>query len=773
MPPSLEGRYFLSGTIILARLSEILTSAASKNEAFFNEFYDRHDAATHNNTPESQSLTQRRTHIEAISVGINSPCLCHTHASRERSYEADKDLTITPSSSHDHRSDSHRGPHRALQVSRNTLSAIIYTVEEALRNPHPFTRDIIEETASMSDIIYSQPRSSEKRDENESYKASLATGIPSGMRAPREIMRDRTAREARRKADLEQRDLLERTRARDEDALLKQAQRNSDRRDTSNAIGRSNKTYDGVSSSSNRSSGTRFMNNSKQENPQKPCDEPPGHSYNQQLYRNDKNKPTVAGVDEVDEDWPVPKQLETPSNTTRIPCQLGTRPPAINSAPGIRSSFPHAFERWETLSAHWEGLTSFWIRRLEENSRETERDPLLQQLSRQVTDLSAAGANLFHAVVELQRLRASSERKFQRWFLETRAELERNQEIHATQERKLQAEVQARASIEAELAKQEKEKLGNEKKLDEMRRELQISKEEAKRAWDELGRREQEERARVTSLRDGLPTVISGVEVVPMISSRPKRSESIRNNEDRSERPDNGEDGGESDEIDNDSDSDAGESYDEASSRHDIPEPHRSPVSQISGAADRSSNKASSSDEKKAESNTGNIFYQQTEGTYLHSTEKISPEPAQKSYVSHRDEQEDGEKYEVERQNRLIVGRPDDKAGYISEVDTPLNAGPYENEMNRLAHYRQTSSVDYDRNNPAISSYLQSSGSYSEPGIVLDESIDYSGYARQGYGPDHEWSSVPRHHHPTRLSDVMEEDERSRTSTSQISRSRE
>jgi hypothetical protein len=29
---------------------------------------------------------------------------------------------------------------------------------------------------------------------------------------------------------------------------------------------------------------------------------------------------------------------------------------------------------------------------------------------------------------------------------------------------------------------------------------------------------------------------------------------------------------------------------------------------------------------------------------------------------------------------------------------------------------------------------------------------------------------MPRHHHPTRLSDVLEEDERSRTSASQVSR---
>lgn len=41
---------------------------------------------------------------------------------------------------------------------------------------------------------------------------------------------------------------------------------------------------------------------------------------------------------------------------------------------------------------------------------------------------------------------------------------------------------------------------------------------------------------------------------------------------------------------------------------------------------------------------------------------------------------------------------------------------------------------------------------------------DYTG---AGYGSG--WESLPRHHHPTRLSDVIEEEE-SRTSASQVSR---
>ncbi|KAK5003512.1 hypothetical protein LTR28_010079 [Elasticomyces elasticus] len=181
------------------------------------------------------------------------------------------------------------------------------------------------------------------------------------------------------------------------------------------------------------------------------------------------------------------------------------------------ASFPHAFERWEQLSSRWEGLTSYWIHRLEQSTAELGREsPTAQQMSRQITDLSAAGANLFHAVVELQRLRASSERKFQRWFFETKAEQERSAEVTAETGKMLEAERQARAEAVEQQHRADLESRSAKKMVDEMRRELLISKEEARRAWEELGRREQEERDRTSNLREGIPTVVGGVQVVPM-----------------------------------------------------------------------------------------------------------------------------------------------------------------------------------------------------------------------------------------------------------------
>ena len=104
------------------------------------------------------------------------------------------------------------------------------------------------------------------------------------------------------------------------------------------------------------------------------------------------------------------------------------------------SHSPHAFERWEQLSSHWEGLTTYWIHRLHENQGEIRGQTINEEMSRQVTDLSAAGANLFHAVVELQRLRASSEKDFQKWYSEIRAEQEWAHENNARIQEELRQE---------------------------------------------------------------------------------------------------------------------------------------------------------------------------------------------------------------------------------------------------------------------------------------------------------------------------------------------
>jgi hypothetical protein len=81
---------------------------------------------------------------------------------------------------------------------------------------------------------------------------------------------------------------------------------------------------------------------------------------------------------------------------------------------------------------------------------------------------------------ELQRLRVSSERKFQRWHLEKRAEQERTQELRNT----LKATI---AEEQRERTKAISDKLISEKLLAEMRQELHIAKEQARGASVQLG----------------------------------------------------------------------------------------------------------------------------------------------------------------------------------------------------------------------------------------------------------------------------------------------
>lgn len=230
-------------------------------------------------------------------------------------------------------------------------------------------------------------------------------------------------------------------------------------------------------------------------------------------------QPAAAGPSQ-----PRPTQSGAGPSTSsaRAPAGVGAESGhRATASGGTTSSFPHAFERWETLSSHWEGLTSYWIRKLEQNEEELQKQPLLNQLSRQVTDLSTAGANLFHALVVLQRLRASSERKFQRWFVESRKVQERQQEITAQLEAALVTERQARTKdmsrLQSDLDRAQRSERQAQTLVSETRRELTISKDEARRAWEELGRREQEERDRVVALREGQPIVIGGVQVFPTV----------------------------------------------------------------------------------------------------------------------------------------------------------------------------------------------------------------------------------------------------------------
>lgn len=540
------------------------------------------------------------------------------------------------------------------------------------------------------------------------------TGSPSqGIRGPRMIMRERAEREARQKAEREQ---MERRRAEEEArALEEQRRRAAERRGGGQAAGAA-------------VGGKQSVGGGIEETQTDPM------TQRRQQRAQEAAQAGAAATGTSRAQQPIPQTQ--PLRATRVPTgpadqastgavPIGATQGNINAQPNDtsttgaagtrmpRNSFPHAFERWEALSAHWEGMTSFWIRKLQENTDELDRNPVSAQLSRQVSDLSAAGANLFHAVVELQRLRASSERKFQRWFFETRAELERHQETNALLQKALEDERTNRADSIREAVEQERVNSKTQKQLTEMRKELMISKEEARRAWEELGRREQQERDRTTSLQQGLPTIVGGVQVVPMMQGVPSRQTSARDPQRPQTRGEDAE-------------------YGASQSTGVYPE-YSQPAQTQAGPAAAA---ASSSDAQ---------YYQQH-----------APAQAARQGGSYGPGSEGGYsegEYMIDGQGNYIRDNDGHKIPYRS---------PEQHAHGR--HGSDASMPEEFEPLPASTSYPPSSSQWAQ---TQSSQQDYAG---QGYAAPG-WETVPRHHHPTRLSDVIEEDdERSRTSASQVSR---
>lgn len=698
----------------------------------------------------------------------------------------------------------------------------------------------------------------------------------SGVRTPTDIMRQRQEREARRKAENEARQrrneesrrLQEQgvsgTGGRDDSAGVASGDAGRTRRQSGDPTRRSAEVR---GSGERRSGERRSIGEPKPVIDQQPAqnsvrtERPSGITTTNQANITTIPGTTRARGASVSQREPrsVPQERREPSATysTQQQHYAAAQPPPSAAATagaqpqpaqdgtagtqqrGTTSSFPHAFQRWEDLSSHWEGLTSYWIRRLQNNSDEMNREPLNQQMARQVTDLSAAGANLFHAVVELQRLRASSERKFQRWFFDTRAEQERARELQGRLETELRDERQARKDAVAELTRLRNEKdtsyqdrgateqvlaevKAKEIEVREMRRELQISKEEARRAWEELGRREQEERDRTTSLRNGEPTLVGGVQVVPMIQGAPSRQTSTNRPSTRegplTSAPTAASARSRQPSVESPLDEPGYTNYDPARSETDtdpFSENGRVPTTQStyqplsastqpqqqtsngSSAAAQAAQAAFPSSQTQATPGStassgtylrygpggsstqpaASSFYQH-EGSSLQPEGEVAPtgDPDDRSFVPSNDDTFSEEEYEYDQNGNVrrdIHGRP------VVYGRGPSTEGSDEYDvqeaLDRERMYGQRygsgiSSVEYGSGATSTTGQRLQTGARAAARVVMPEaeesqtggSVDYSG---SGYG----WERVPRHHHPTRLSDVLEEDERSRTSPSRAS----
>ncbi|KAI9708788.1 MAG: hypothetical protein M1820_003743 [Bogoriella megaspora] len=756
-----------------------------------------------------------------------------------------------------------REPHPALRISRRTASAILYALEEALRQPNQFTPDLLEENAQMSDLV----GGGNGRAAN---AGSRAAGGPvpvertqPEVRTPREIWNRRQQREAEKRkqeldaaatADEQRRAQLQEAEARRisnerRAQAAEQPQRSSGgaRRTSGNPVEVPSSGYQqGGAASAGQGARPAASNSqappaaaapSRQQQPSTATSRARTTSASQDAPRPAPS--TRSGTQRATQGASQMRPTPTPGDQPSAP-QTQAGAAADGAAPpqprGTTSSFPHAFQRWEDLSSHWEGLTSYWVRRLEQNTEELRREPLAQQMSRQINDLTAAGANLFHAVVELQRLRASSERKFQRWFFETRAETERAAEEKAQLERQLREERKFREEGGGMMEEARQEKRTAERMVADMRRELQISKDEARRAWEELGRREQEERERTLSLREGQPTLVGGVQVVPMAAGMASRQSSMR------ERP--GTSGGYASEAAGPSvaSSQAGGEqaqymYEGSQSPTDTDPFTESGQQQMqfsqqgyqqyppgsSGAASGSTAQtvvpitAGPSTQQPPNTTTGDdpataaaqAFYrhQQPAETYLHYQQQrppaapaappsgatAPPQPSVSRASSRSQPYEAGsyvpsiadtfssegdEGYEMDDHGNVLRderGHPipvrrglrQGSLGESLEEDDEFDVGE---EIERERELSQRYGSGYPgvasgaRPPPAPSSGAATGGQGAGYAAGAGPQVDYSG---TGYGSG--WEGMQRHHHPTRLSDVLEEDERSRTSPSRAS----
>ena len=531
-----------------------------------------------------------------------------------------------------------------------------------------------------------------------------------------------------------------------------------------------------------------------------------------------------AALGSMEANAPQTRQTSRMAGTSQQQFQNpGVLPPDQPSGPedsvqgsqqrSTKSSFPHAFERWENLSAHWEGLTSFWMRRLEQNKEELSKGDLNQQLARQVTDLSAAGANLFHAVVELQRLRASSERKFQRWFFETRAEQERSKEVQAKLEDQIRNERQVQMQAATSSAKYDKEikaayaaKNTADVQVREMRRELTISKDEARRAWEELGRMVQEERDRTLSLRNGEPTLVGGVQVVPMVQGMSRQGSTNRpptRDGPSTNTSSRGPDPSQRARIDEPTYA----SYDAARSETDTdpftengrgdPQVREDPNLPTSAMSYPPASTSSSGNRGAIQSDPGNPQGIRTTTTTTTTTSgrgnasgysgngserstQITSQPGATSFYQH-----EGSSLNPDDRGQPFVSEGDERS-FVPSVEDTLSEDEWsldsqgqirlDAQGNPILSRRALGSEDSDEYN--VQEQLERERMYGRsygsgiPGVEYGSgpspgsgrAADYSG---AGYGLG--WESMPRHHHPTRLSDVLEEDERSRTSPSRAS----
>ena len=691
-------------------------------------------------------------------------------------------------------------------------------IEEFLRHPNNFTPVLEEENAQMSELGGGRASNGGARTGG---PVPVSSGTPTGIRTPRDIMRDRNTREQRRqeeqKAEEARRVAEDRRRSAERRAATVgggSSRFSQGREQYAPDSGSAQGPFDGPSD--RRSAGARGsvsgadvlgepVSRTQEYASARPQEYPSGRT---RASSASQAQPSAGGARRTQQAQAQPRQPSGQSSAGAAPSQ----PAAEGTQRGTASSFPHAFERWETLSSHWEGLTSYWLHKLESNTEEIKNTiPNAATLNRQITDLSAAGANLFHAVVELQRLRASSERKFQRWFFETRGDTERQQEMQAQTERQMRLERSAREEAATKRAEAEEAAAVARREVNEMRRELMISKEEARRAWEELGRRNQEALDVAERLKNGQVGLVGGIQVVPHFANVSRTGSASQRPTTRDGQMQYGSGAGASSAgaAGLTSPGDEAEYYRERPSptntdpfteqqqvrplHHEPDKPSLAagtyrpyPVGEDPRMAQPSSAAAMSSQRAAVSSPENERFYQHGPAeTFLHSppgsssgapaTQQTAPARredvrSEASYVETLSEGDTeyaidaGGNIQHDEQGRPIVFRRRRASEAAESADDAYDEDAVRHERELAARYGRNVAQPAEQYAPGGEILPEAPAA---PSTSAQAMATYTPTSGGGGGPDYEGSGyggweglqTTRHHHPTRLSDVLEEEE--------------
>ena len=143
------------------------------------------------------------------------------------------------------------------------------------------------------------------------------------------------------------------------------------------------------------------------------------------------------------------------------------------------------------------------------------------------------------------------------------------------------------------------------------------------------------------------------------------------------------------------------------------------------------------------------------------------PEDEQSYVASQGDTSEGDEEYEIDRYGNFVLDSQGRRVPYRSSHLHQSESDEFDvrEDQERERQHAQRYGTTAGYGGGATTSTAGPSN-YPGPSAGGYQTVGPADYSGAGYGT--EWAGM-RHHHPTRLSDVLEEDERSRTSPSRAS----